>query len=120
MGARVAHGFELRDCQGHPGGPGPPQFQLAPEVPLAPEDLSDLPALTAGETTGSKITSAIADAFIRAPPLHRAGLTVASPLWSALRTRSLFETALPYANTLTGGRPPGRKVPDPNWGLDEY
>jgi hypothetical protein len=43
----------------------------------------------------------------------------ASPLWSALRTRSLFGDRPPLHDTLTGGRPPGRKVPDPNWGLDD-
>ena len=54
----------------------------------------------------------------------RAGLVggpprFASPLWSALRTRSLFGDRPPLRDTLTGGRPPGRKVPDPNWGLED-
>ena len=32
---------------------------------------------------------------------------------------SLFGDRPPLRDTLTGGRPPGRKVPDPNWGLDD-
>lgn len=33
--------------------------------------------------------------------------------------RALFGDRPPLHVTLTGGRPPGRKVPDPNWGLDD-
>ena len=33
--------------------------------------------------------------------------------------RSLFGDRPPLRDTLTGGRPPGRKVPDPDWGLED-
>ena len=36
-----------------------------------------------------------------------------------LRTCALFGDRPPLHDTLTGGRPPGRKVPDPNLGLDD-
>src|SRR4029077_9547437 len=36
-----------------------------------------------------------------------------------IATLSLFGDRPLLHDTLTGGRPPGRRVPDPNWGLDD-
>ena len=47
------------------------------------------------------------------PPLH------ASHRQVRCGKRSLFGDRPPLRDTLTGGRPPGRKVPDPNWGLED-
>ena len=55
-----------------------------------------------------------------APPIYRAGLAATSPLWIALRTRSLFGDRPPLRDTLTGQDTASRKKsPDPNWGLDD-
>lgn len=113
LGARVAHGSNCEIARGTLLALGPLRSSWPLRSRWPPRACRTFLPFTAGETDRQQDNQRNRRCFhTRAPrPQGRPGGRIA--------TLSLFGDRPPLHDTLTGGRPPGRKVPDPNWGLDD-